>query len=53
MRERILVLRDKALDGKGPDAARLKYVAEVPPDQCGSSAEPPERIFTVNGVVRP
>lgn len=53
MRERILVLRNKAFDGKGSDAARLKDIAEVPPGRCGSSMEQTERIFTVNGAVRP
>jgi suppressor of ftsI len=53
MRERILVLRDKAFDGKGSDGARLKDIAEVPPGRCGSSMEQTERIFTVNGAVRP
>ena len=53
MRERIMVLRDRVFDGKGPDAARLKDIAEVPPGQCGSPTEQPERIFTVNGAVRP
>jgi suppressor of ftsI len=46
-------LRDRAFDGKGPEAAGLKDIAEVPPAQCGSSTEPLERIFTANGSVRP
>lgn len=53
MREHILVLRDRTFEAKGPEAAHLKDVAEVPPGQCGSSTEQLERVFTVNGAVRP
>jgi len=53
MRERILVLRDETFEAKGPEAAHLKDVTEVPPGRCGSSTEQPERVFTVNGAVRP
>ena len=53
MRERILVLRDSAFDGTSPQATRLRAIAEVPPGRCGSSTEQPERVFTVNGAVRP
>jgi FtsP/CotA-like multicopper oxidase with cupredoxin domain len=53
MRERILVLRDRAVEKNDPDAKHLKQVVQIPPGRCGSSTEEPERIFTVNGAVRP
>ncbi|HXJ42657.1 MAG TPA: multicopper oxidase family protein [Bryobacteraceae bacterium] len=53
MRERILVLRDRVLEEGDPDAKHLKDLAEIPPRSCGSSTEQPERVFTVNGTVRP
>jgi suppressor of ftsI len=40
-------------DGRGQDSARLKEKVEVRPTRCGASPEQPERIFTVNGAVRP
>jgi suppressor of ftsI len=53
MRERILVLRDRAFDKDDPEAKRLRDVAEIPPQSCGTSTEQLERVFTVNGAVRP
>jgi FtsP/CotA-like multicopper oxidase with cupredoxin domain len=53
MRERILVLRDKTFEARGPEAARLKHLTEVPPGRCGSSTEQLERVFAINGAVRP
>jgi len=53
MRERILVLRDRAFEENDPDVKLLKQVVEIPAKQCGSSTEQPERILTVNGAVRP
>jgi FtsP/CotA-like multicopper oxidase with cupredoxin domain len=53
MRERILVLRDRAFEKNDPDAKHLKQVVQVPTGRCGASTEEPERIFTVNGAVRP
>jgi FtsP/CotA-like multicopper oxidase with cupredoxin domain len=53
MRERILVLRDRAFEKDGPDAKHLKQVVQMPPGRCGASTEDPERIFTVNGALRP
>jgi len=54
MRERVLILRDEVLHKE--DAARtsalLKRLA-VPSARCGSANEVPERIFTVNGAIRP
>ncbi len=48
IRERILVLRDS-----DPDAKHLTQVVEIPPRSCGTSTEQPERVFTVNGALRP
>jgi len=53
MRERILVLRDKAFDETDPIPKNLKRALEIPPQRCGSSTEQLERVFTVNGEVRP
>ncbi len=53
MRERILVLRDRAFESNSSDARRLKGVTEVPPGGCGLSNEKLERVFTVNGTLRP
>jgi suppressor of ftsI len=52
MRERILVLRDKALEENDSTAPALKRRVQIPATGCGST-EAPERIFTVNGAVRP
>jgi FtsP/CotA-like multicopper oxidase with cupredoxin domain len=53
MRERILVLRDSVLEGNDPMAPALRNRVEIPAATCGGSTEKPERIFTVNGAVRP
>jgi FtsP/CotA-like multicopper oxidase with cupredoxin domain len=53
MRERVLVLRDQAFEERDPQAKRLKNAVEVPPQACGSSTEQLERVFTVNGALRP
>jgi suppressor of ftsI len=54
MRERILVLRDQVTDKNDPAAtSELRHRVELSPTGCGTSTEVPERIFTVNGVVRP
>src|SRR5882672_10615641 len=53
MRERILVLRDRAFAAHDPEAAHLKQVVEMPATRCGTSTEQPEGILTVNGAVRP
>jgi FtsP/CotA-like multicopper oxidase with cupredoxin domain len=53
MRERILVLRDKALEENDPMAPALRSRVQIPSTRCGASTEKPERIFTVNGAVRP
>ena len=53
MRERIFVLRDLVLP---TDAAERKSVMEsvaMQTTQCGTAPEDPERVFTVNGSLRP
>jgi suppressor of ftsI len=53
MRERILVLRDQALEENNPKAAALMSRVQLPAAKCGTSPDKPERIFTVNRAVRP
>jgi suppressor of ftsI len=53
MRERILVLRDHALEENDPMASAFRSRVQIPATRCGASTDKPERIFTVNGAVRP
>jgi len=54
MEERIMVLRDAELDDEqGPQRSALMRRVSLQAQGCGSSTEQPERVFTVNGVVRP
>jgi len=56
MRERVLVLRDRDLEKVGSDLrAELLQLVGASAAPCGTSDDknPPERIFTVNGEVRP
>ncbi len=53
MRERILVLRDRALEKNDPAAPALRRSVDIPATGCSASTDAPERIFTVNGIVRP
>jgi suppressor of ftsI len=53
MAERIMVLRDAELDEQGPQRSALMRKVSLQAQGCGSSTEQPERVFTVNGVVRP
>jgi suppressor of ftsI len=53
MRERILILRDQVIGKDDPVSPGLMRRVEVPTKTCGTSTEPPERIFTVNGALRP
>jgi FtsP/CotA-like multicopper oxidase with cupredoxin domain len=56
MRERVLILRDRDLDTETPAVrTTLLRQVEVPSDHCGASTEkePTERIFTLNGAIRP
>jgi suppressor of ftsI len=53
MEERIMVLRDAELDEAGSQRSALMRKVSLEAKGCGASTEQPERIFTVNGVVRP
>jgi len=53
MEERIMVLRDVELDEQGAQRTRLMKQVAMQTPACGKSSEQPERVFTVNGVVRP
>jgi FtsP/CotA-like multicopper oxidase with cupredoxin domain len=52
MTERILVLRDLVIE-KDVGAQALLSTAGVSPRRCGPVEDQPERIFTVNGALRP
>jgi len=52
MRERILVLRDQII-GKNDPSSELMRRVELSNKSCSASTDPPGRIFTVNGAVRP
>jgi FtsP/CotA-like multicopper oxidase with cupredoxin domain len=54
MRERIIVLRDQVLGKDDPvTTSELTRRVELSTKACRTSAEGPERVFTVNGAVRP
>ena len=54
MRERILVLRDQTIAKDDPVAsAEFMQQVDLSTKTCKTSGEVPERIFTVNGAVRP
>jgi FtsP/CotA-like multicopper oxidase with cupredoxin domain len=53
MRERILILRDAELQEHDAASSLLKEQVELSPTACGAATGEPQRIFTVNGVVRP
>jgi FtsP/CotA-like multicopper oxidase with cupredoxin domain len=53
MEERIMVLRDAELDEHGAERTALMQKVSLQTQRCGASTEQPERVFTVNGVVRP
>src|SRR5271156_1756070 len=53
MRERILVLRDRVLEKNDPSAPASRRSVDIPATGCSASTDVPERIFTVNGAVRP
>jgi suppressor of ftsI len=53
MRERVLVLRDRVIDD-GDDRKKIQEQLEIPRDRCGTATEQHlERVFTINGAVRP
>jgi suppressor of ftsI len=53
MTEQILVLRDHVIEENDPAAPDLRRRVQMPATRCGQSTEMPERIFTVNGALRP
>jgi suppressor of ftsI len=53
MRELILVLRDQVIGKGDPASAELMRSVDLSTNACSTSTEQPERIFTVNGVLRP
>jgi len=53
LRERILILRDAELQEHDAASSLLKERVELSPTACGAAGGEPQRIFTVNGVVRP
>ena len=53
MRERILVLRDQLVNKDDSTSAGLMRRVELSTEACSSSTGASERIFTVNGDVRP
>ena len=53
LRERILILRDMVVEGKDSAASEVRHIVQIPATGCGSENEVPERVFTVNGTLRP
>ena len=52
LRERVLVIRERDIE-HDKDAGQLLKQVSMPEGRCGTSTEAVERIFTVNGAVRP
>jgi len=52
LRERVLVLRGRDIE-HDPQAPALKLRVAMPSRRCGAGGGAPERVFTVNGLVRP
>jgi suppressor of ftsI len=53
MKERILILRDAELHEHDAESSNLKERVQLSPAACGAAIGEPQRVFTVNGVVRP
>ena len=53
LRERILVLRDRVLEENDPASPELRRRVEIPDERLLDRSGLPERLFTVNGTVRP
>lgn len=53
LRERILVLRDQGVGKDYPDSPELMRRVDIGSKTCGKANETLERIFTVNGALRP
>src|ERR1700687_3363377 len=52
LREQVLVVRGTSIEHASDAAALLRRVDAEPPS-CGSESEATERVFTVNGEIRP
>jgi len=52
LREQVLVVRGESIEHSAGAAALLRRV-EVEPASCASGSESTERVFTVNGEIRP
>src|SRR6266700_2221499 len=52
LRERVLVIRGRDIE-HDKDAGQLLKQVSMPEGRCGATTEAVERIFTVNGAVRP
>ena len=52
LREQVLVVRGESIEHSSDTAALLRRV-DAQPSSCGSESEAIERVFTVNGEVRP
>jgi suppressor of ftsI len=52
MREQVLVVRGESITHSA-DAAALLHRVDAQPPSCGSEHEATERVFTVNGEIRP
>jgi FtsP/CotA-like multicopper oxidase with cupredoxin domain len=52
LRERVLVLRARSIEDD-PEAAALRRRVDMSRAGCGSESEKSERVFTVNGAIRP
>jgi len=53
LKERVLVLRDAELKQNDPASAALASRVQLSHVSCGAEGEDQERIFTVNGAIRP
>jgi FtsP/CotA-like multicopper oxidase with cupredoxin domain len=53
MNERILILRDAEIKAHDPDSLAKENLVQLSPSRCNTISEAPERLFTVNGVLRP
>jgi suppressor of ftsI len=54
LRERVLVLRDREIERTDPRREQIKHQVGIKASRCGKSDEQePERVFTLNGQIRP
>jgi suppressor of ftsI len=53
MKQRILILRDAEFRAHDPHTPLREKLVQLLNVRCSASSEPPEHIFTVNGVVHP